>query len=67
MPNQLPKMVEERILRSPTPAFGPKRIAGELRRHKWGAIVVSPNGVWKVLCRHGSTPVPSDWGWWLAT
>ena len=55
MPNQLPKMVEERILSFSIahPGLGPRRIAGELRRHKWGAIVVSPNGVWKVLCRHG--------------
>jgi transposase InsO family protein len=55
MPNQLPKMVEERILSFSIahPGLGPKRIAAELRRHKWGAIVVSPNGVWKVLCRHG--------------
>ncbi|HZK16070.1 MAG TPA: helix-turn-helix domain-containing protein [Solirubrobacterales bacterium] len=55
MPNQLPKMIEERILSFSIahPGLGPKRIAGELRRSKWGAIVVSPNGVWKVLCRHG--------------
>jgi transposase InsO family protein len=55
MPNQLPKMVEERILSFSIahPGLGPKRIAGELARPKWGAIVVSPNGVWKVLCRHG--------------
>lgn len=50
-----PKMVEERIISFSIahPGLGPKRIAGELRRHKWGAFVVSPNGVWKVLCRHG--------------
>jgi transposase len=55
MPNQLPKMVEERILSFSIahPGLGPKRIASELARYKWGAIVVSPNGVWKVLCRHG--------------
>ncbi|HET9710847.1 MAG TPA: helix-turn-helix domain-containing protein, partial [Pyrinomonadaceae bacterium] len=55
MPNQLPKMVEERILSFSIahPGLGPKRIASELARHKWGALVVSPNGVWKVLCRHG--------------
>ena len=35
------------------PGLGPKRVAGELGREKWGGIVVSPNGVWKVLCRHG--------------
>lgn len=55
MPNQLPKMVEERILSFSIahPGLGPKRVSGELRRPKWGGIVVSPNGVWKVLCRHG--------------
>lgn len=55
MPNQLPKMVEERILGFSIahPGLGPKRVAAELRREKWGAIVVSPNAVWKVLCRHG--------------
>lgn len=55
MPNQLPKMVEERILSFSIahPGLGPKRVAGELRRPKWGGILVSPNGVWKVLCRHG--------------
>jgi transposase len=55
MPNQLPKMIEERVISFAIahPGFGPKRVAGELRRPKWGGIVVSPNGVWKVLCRHG--------------
>ena len=55
MPNQLSKMVEERILSFAIahPGLGPKRVAAELRREKWGAIVVSPNGVWKVLGRHG--------------
>jgi len=55
MPNQLPKMVEERIVAFSIahPGFGPKRISSELAREKWGGIVVSPNGVWKVLCRHG--------------
>ena len=55
MPNQLPKMVEERIVSFSLahPGLGPKRIASELRREKWGGIVVSPNGVWKVLGRHG--------------
>jgi transposase InsO family protein len=55
MPNQLPKMVEERIVSFAIahPGLGPKRVASELGRAKWGGIVVSPNGVWKVLCRHG--------------
>jgi transposase InsO family protein len=55
MPNQFPKLVEERILSFSIahPGLGPKRVASELRREKWGGICVSPNGVWKVLCRHG--------------
>jgi transposase InsO family protein len=55
MPNQLPRMIEERIVAFSIahPGFGPKRVSGELRREKWGGIIVSPNAVWKVLCRHG--------------
>ena len=55
MPNQLPAMVEERIIAYAIahPGQGPRRIAGELRRPKWGGIVVSPNGVWRCLRRHG--------------
>jgi transposase len=55
MPNQLPKMVEERIVSFSIahPGLGPKRVASELAREKWGGIVVSSNGVWKVLHRHG--------------
>ena len=55
MPNQLPKMIEERIISFSIahPGLGPKRVAAELAREKWGGIVVSPNGVWKALCRHG--------------
>jgi len=55
MPNQLPKMIEDRIVSFSIahPGLGPKRVASELGREKWGAIIVSPNGVWKVLCRHG--------------
>ena len=55
MPNQLPAMVEERIVAFAIahPGLGPKRVASELRRPKWGGIVVSHNGVWRVLRRHG--------------
>ncbi len=55
MPNQLPAMVEERILAFAIahPGYGPRRIPSELGREKWGGIVVSHNGVWRVLCRHG--------------
>jgi transposase InsO family protein len=55
MPNQLPAMVEERILAFSLghAGLGPKRIAAQLRRPEWGGIVVSPNGVWRTLYRHG--------------
>src|SRR5215204_3967243 len=55
MPNALPKMIEERIVSFALahPGLGPKRVSSELARPKWGGIVVSGNGVWKVLCRHG--------------
>jgi transposase len=55
MPNQLPAMVEERIVAFAIahPGLGPRRIASELRREKWGGIVVSANGVWRCLRRHG--------------
>ncbi|HUZ83273.1 MAG TPA: DDE-type integrase/transposase/recombinase, partial [Gaiellales bacterium] len=35
------------------PGLGPRRVALELRRPKWGGVVVSANGVWRVLRRHG--------------
>ena len=48
MPNQLSAVVEERIVSFAIahPGLGPKRIAAELGRDKWGALVVSPNGVY---------------------
>ena len=65
MPNALAKMIEERIVSFSIahPGLGPRRVSSELAREKWGGIVVSPNGVWKVLCRHGlNTPEPSALG-----
>jgi transposase InsO family protein len=55
MPNALPKMIEERIVSFSIahPGLGPRRVASELAREKWGGIIVSANGVWKVLRRHG--------------
>ena len=55
MPNQLPRVVEERIVAFSLghPGLGPRRIAAMLARPEWGDLVVSPNGVYKVLCRHG--------------
>ncbi|MFZ0251479.1 MAG: helix-turn-helix domain-containing protein [Acidimicrobiales bacterium] len=55
MPNATPVFVEQRVLAFALghPGFGPGRIAAELRRAKWGGVRLSPNGVWRVLCRHG--------------
>jgi transposase len=55
MPNQLSQLVEQRIVAFSLghPGYGPDRIAAELRRDRWGGIVISPNGVWRVLRRHG--------------
>jgi transposase InsO family protein len=55
LPNQLSPFVEERIVAFALghPGYGPKRIASELRRERWGGLVVSHNGVWRCLCRHG--------------
>lgn len=55
MPNQLPQVVEERIVSFSIAhaGFGPRRVASELARPRWGGIVVSKNAVWRTLCRHG--------------
>ena len=55
LPNQLSPFVEERIVAFALghPGFGPKRIAAELGRDRWGGIVISHNGVWRCLRRHG--------------
>ena len=55
MPNHLSPMVEQVIVGFALghPAYGPDRIAAELGREKWGGLRVSPNGVWRVLRRHG--------------
>jgi transposase InsO family protein len=55
MANQTSPFVEQRVLAFALghPGFGPARIAAELKREKWGGIVLSPNGVHRVLRRHG--------------
>jgi transposase InsO family protein len=55
LPNQLSPFVEERIVAYALghPGQGPQRIASELRRERWGGLVVSHNGVWRCLRRHG--------------
>jgi transposase InsO family protein len=53
MPNQIGPHLEHRILAFSLghPGFGPRRIAAELARPKWGGIEISENGVWLVLRR----------------
>ena len=55
MPNQASPLVEQRVLAFALahPGVGPKRIAAELGRDKWGGLSISPNGVWGILRRHG--------------
>jgi transposase InsO family protein len=55
LPNQLSPFIEERIVAFALghPGYGPARIASELRQERWGGIVVSHNGVWRCLRRHG--------------
>ena len=55
MPNQLSVMVEQRIVAFALghPGLGPRRVATRLARPEWGGLVVSANGVYKTLVRHG--------------
>jgi transposase InsO family protein len=55
MPNELGPHLEQRIIAFALahPGFGPRRIAAELAREKWGGLRISPHGVWRVLKRHG--------------
>jgi transposase InsO family protein len=55
MPNATSALIEQRVLAFALahPGFGPARISAELARPKWGGIQLSPNGVWRVLRRHG--------------
>jgi transposase-like protein len=55
MPNQLPPHVEHRVLAFclAYPGHGPRRVAAELARERWGGLRISPNGVYKCLRRHG--------------
>ncbi len=55
MPSQLSPLVEQRIVAFALghPGLGPRRISAQLARRQWGGLVVSPNGVYKTLVRHG--------------
>ena len=55
MPNAISPLLEQRVLAFALgqPGFGPARIAAELAQERWGGVRLSPNGVWRVLRRHG--------------
>ena len=55
MPNQASQLVEQRVVAFALghPGLGPRRISATLAQERWGGILVSPNGAWRVLRRHG--------------
>ena len=55
MPNQLGPHLEQRVIAFSLghPGLGPRRIAAELAREKWGGLRISEHGVWRVLSRYG--------------
>jgi transposase InsO family protein len=55
MPNQTSVLVEQRVIAFSLgqPGLGPRRISASLAQERWGGIVNSPNGVWRILRRHG--------------
>ena len=55
MPNELGPHLEQRILAFSLahPGFGRKRVSAELARERWGWLLISANGVWRCLRRHG--------------
>jgi transposase InsO family protein len=55
MPNEIGPHLEQRVIAFAlgNPGLGPRRIAAELAREKWGGIRISEHGVWRVLRRVG--------------
>jgi transposase len=55
MPNEIGPHLEQRVIAFCLghPGHGPRRIAAELARPKWGGIRISEHGVWRVLRRVG--------------
>lgn len=55
MPNQTSVLVEQRVVAFSLghPGLGPRRVSAMLAQERWGGIRISPNGVWRILRRHG--------------
>ena len=69
MPNQLGPQLEQRILAFSLahPGFGPRRIAAELAREKWGGLRISRTASGAACAGTGSPPAPGACSWWPAT
>ena len=54
MPNQIGPHLEQKVIAFALarPGLGPRRISAELARPKWGGVVISEHGVWRVLRRY---------------
>ena len=61
MPNQLPLLIEERIVGFSLghPGLGPKRISAQLARPEWGGLIVRPTACGRCCAVTASTPAPS--------
>src|ERR671924_66111 len=61
MPNQLSAIIEERIVAFALayPGLGPRRIASQLARPRWGGIVLSANGSGAACAGTASKPAAS--------
>ena len=55
MPNQTSPVIEARVLAFAIahPGLGPRRISATLAQERWGGLIVSHTGVWRILRRHG--------------
>jgi transposase InsO family protein len=55
MPNQTSPVIEARVLAFAIahPGLGPRRISATLAQERWGGLVISHTGVWRLLRRHG--------------
>ena len=55
MANVTSPIVEQKVLAFAlaNPGFGPGRISAELATERWGGILLSSNGIWRILRRHG--------------
>ena len=55
MPNQTNPVIEARVLAFAIahPGLGPRRIGASLAQARWGGIVISHTGIWRILKRHG--------------